>query len=372
VDIDDAFEHYDAAAGECAPTRTAPRGRAAASNPTGRFERLIVEDDWEAEPDPDDASDSSSPPTRFYRDTSKSIITFHDSPDLSFSASLNPYRGCEHGCIYCYARPYHEFLGLSAGLDFESTIFVKEDAPELLRKTLSKKSWQPQVVHLCGVTDPYQPFERNFQITRKCLEVLLEFKNPVSLITKNGLITRDLDLLSEFAKWNGVSVAVSITTLDEPLRRKLEPRASSAEKRLEALRRLSDAGVPTAAMVAPLFPGLTDHELIPILERAKEVGITHAGYTVLRLPWGVKELVADWLNEHAPGSKQKVLSRVSEMQGKNMSGKGFKSRMRGEGVFADQIRFVFESACSRLEIPKRRPKLSTAHFRVPSAQKTLF
>jgi DNA repair photolyase len=264
------------------------RGRGTPDNPGGRFERLkLVLDD-----DVHEAGDlpADRVPTELFRDDARSIVSRNESPDIGFETSVNPYRGCEHGCIYCYARPYHEYLGLSAGLDFETKLFVKERAPELLREELSKRSWRPQTVVLSGVTDPYQPIERTLRLTRGCLEVLADFRNPVAVITKSAGVTRDLDVLRELAAHQAGSVALSVTTLDEPLRRVMEPRAATGEDRLAAVARLNDAGVPAGVMIGPVIPGLNDHEIPRILTRAAEARAQFAGYVMLKLSHGLAPL----------------------------------------------------------------------------------
>ena len=265
--------------------RTPYKGRGAPINPPNRFEELHLERQTETD-DPDDPA----PGTRFYVDRTKTILVRNDSPDIGFSVSLNPYRGCEHGCIYCYARPFHEYLGLSAGLDFESKIFVKTDAPRLLRQELMKPSWKPVVIVMSGVTDCFQPVERRLKITRQCLQVLAEFRQPVGLITKNALITRDIDVLSELARYNLVSVTLSVTTLDRNLQAVLEPRTSIPSARLGAIHALAKAGIPVGVNVAPIIPGLTDHEMPAILNVARKAGAIRAGYTMLRLPYAVAPL----------------------------------------------------------------------------------
>ncbi len=336
-----------------------PRGRGAAANPTNRFERIAVE--MEA-PGPDRVA------TELLRDSSRSIISRNDSPDIGFEASLNPYRGCEHGCIYCYARPSHEYLGFSAGLDFESRIMVKEDAAELLRREVSSRSWQPQVLVMSGVTDPYQPVERKLGITRGCLAVLAELRNPVAVITKNELVTRDIDHLAELAGHDAAAVFLSITTLDPELARRMEPRASHPRDRLLAVERLARAGIPVGVMVAPIVPALTDHELPGILEAAAAAGARYAGYTVMRLPGAVAGLFESWLGEHFPDRKEKVLNRIRELRGGRLNDPRFGSRMRGEGIFAQQLRALFESSLRRYGLEKRRLELSTAAFRRPGGQ----
>jgi DNA repair photolyase len=337
------------------------RGRGAPANPPNRFEPLWYcrDPEWT---DPDDPSVE----TQFFKDTSRSIIAYNDSPDVGFDASINPYRGCEHGCIYCYARPTHEYLGFSAGLDFEVKILVKEDAPELLRHELSSPRWKPQVLAISGVTDPYQPIERRLHLTRRCLQVLAEFRNPVVIITKNHLVTRDLDLLKELARHEAVRVLLSITTLDGSLGRVMEPRASHPARRLAAIDALSQAGVPTGVLAAPVIPGLTDHELPSIIAAAAQAGAQSAGYVALRLPYGLGPLFEQWLAQHFPDRKEKVLHRIRAMRGGKLNDPRFSARMRGEGIFAEQIAALFEVARRKAGIDGRGPTLSTAAFRAPS------
>jgi DNA repair photolyase len=344
------------------PERPPPqRGRGAPINPPNRFEPLSYSRDpeWNSLEDP-------ALETQFFKDTSRSIITYNDSPDVGFDASINPYRGCEHGCIYCYARPTHEYLGFSAGLDFESKILVKEDAPELLRRELSSPRWKPQVLAISGVTDSYQPIERRLQLTRRCLQVLAEFRNPVVIITKNHLVTRDVDVLGELARYEAVRVFLSVTTLDGSLSRVMEPRASHPTRRLAAIEALSRAGVQTGVLVAPVIPGLTDHELPSILAAAVQAGAKVAGYVTLRLPHGVGPLFEQWLGQHFPDRKDKVLHRIRAIRGGKLNDPRFNSRMRGEGIFAEQIRSLFALACRKAGIDGRGPALSTAAFRLPS------
>jgi DNA repair photolyase len=303
--------------------------------------------------------------TRLLSDSSRSVISRNDSPDVGFDVSLNPYRGCEHGCIYCYARPTHEYLGFSAGIDFESRILVKEDAPELLRRELSSPKWQPEELVMSGVTDPYQPVERKLEITRRCLAVLAEFRNPVGVITKNELITRDIDHLSELASHNAAAAFISITTLDGELARKMEPRASHPRERLKAVERLAAAGIPVGVMVAPVVPAITDHEIPKILEAAAAAGAQSAGYVMMRLPGAVAGLFEAWLEEHFPDRKDKVLNRVRGLRGGKLYDPRFGSRMRGEGIFADQVKAVFETARRRYGLDQKRVELSTAAFRRP-------
>ena len=337
------------------------RGRGASGNVPNRFERI------EYTPDPEyaDEDETPRPETVFYRDVSKSIIAYNESPDVGFNASINPYRGCEHGCIYCFARPTHEFLGMSAGLDFETRIMVKEDAPELLGDALASPKWVPQAVGMSGVTDPYQPIERKLKITRRCLEVFRAFHNPVVIITKNRLVTRDIDILRDMAEYDCAAVFVSMTTLDLDLNRVMEPRTSSPAQRLETIHQLAEAGVPVGTLVAPIVPGLTDHEIAPLVEAATEAGARYAGYIVLRLPWAVAPLFERWLEEHYPDRKDKVLKRVRSVRGGKLYDSEYGKRMRGEGLFAVQIERMFEVACRRAGIFGRDAPLSTEHFRVP-------
>ncbi len=344
-------------------------GRGALDNPAGRFEKIALQ--WDAAELADEEGRLSAA-TTLYRDATRTIISRNDSEDIPFECSINPYRGCEHGCIYCYARPYHEYLGLSAGLDFETKIFVKENAPELLRAELAARSWRPQPVVLSGVTDPYQPVERKLEITRRCLAVLAEFRNPVAIITKNALVTRDMDILTELARHNAVAVNISITTLDESLRRTMEPRAATAEKRLEALARLNAAGIPAGVMTAPIIPGLTDHEIAPLLEAAGKAGARWAGFTVVRLAYGLKDLFGQWLQTHFPDRVNKVLNRIREIRGGKLNDPRFGTRMRGEGVFADYIAKMHHIAREKAGITNVRTPLSTAAFRVPGATKALW
>jgi DNA repair photolyase len=336
------------------------RGRGSATNPKNRFETI------ERVPEPPEDSDEvSAPHTQFYPDSSKSLIAFNDSPDVGFDASINPYRGCEHGCVYCYARPTHEYLGFSAGLDFETKIMVKEDAPELLRKELARPNWKPQLVALSGNTDCYQPVEKQKQLTRRCLEVLLEFRNPVVIVTKNHLVTRDIDILAQLATFDCIGVTISLSTLDAKLAASMEPRASRPARRLEAIRKLAAAGVPVGYLQAPMIPGLTDAEAPAIGIAAALAGATFSGYVALRLPFAVKELFEQWLTQYYPDKKDKILHRVREIRGGKLNDPNFKSRMRGEGKFAEQMSALFQLARKKSGITERWPKLSTEHFRRP-------
>jgi DNA repair photolyase len=336
------------------------RGRGSASNPKNRFESI------ERVPEPPQDSDEiSAPHTEFFPDHSKSILAYNDSPDVGFDASINPYRGCEHGCVYCYARPSHEYLGFSSGLDFETKIMVKEDAPKLLRQELSSRAWKPQLVALSGNTDCYQPVEKKKQLTRRCLEVFLEFRNPVMIITKNHLVTRDVDILAELARYDCVGVTVSVTTLDHKLSSLLEPRASRPARRLSAIKTLAEAGVPVGYLQAPMIPGLTDSEAPAIGAAAARAGATFSGYVALRLPFAVKALFEHWLEQNYPEKKNKILNRVREIRGGKLNDPNFKSRMRGEGIYAEQMAELFQLARKKSGIAERWPKLSAEHFRRP-------
>lgn len=336
--------------------------RGATINPRGRFERLEVKLDEEF------AEGARNPDTQYLRDSAQSLTSYTDSPDIGFSASINPYRGCEHGCAYCYARPYHEYLGFSAGIDFETRIMVKTEAPEILRRELSSPKWRPQPVAMSGVTDCYQPVERKLRITRRCLEVLAEFQNPVAIVTKNHLVTRDLDILRGLAAVEAASVSISITTINAVLARRMEPRASLPAHRLEAISRLSSEGIPVSVLVAPVIPGLTEHEIPSILSAARRAGAKSAGYTLLRLPYGVKDIFSAWLAEQLPEAREKILGRIRGMRGGALNDSRFGLRMRGEGTEAESIRQLFEIAAAREGLNKRSMMLSTAAFRNPADQ----
>ena len=340
-----------------------PPGRGTTLDPPNRYEPLHLE------PDPDAARDDDGgvppAPTVFYRDASRSILAENDSPDVGFRYSVNPYRGCEHGCVYCYARPTHEYLGFSAGLDFERKIMVKEDAPALLEKALGAPGWEPQVVALSGNTDCYQPIERRLGITRRCLEVFARFRNPVAAITKSALVARDADLYAELARHDAAHVTLSITTLDPDLARRMEPRAARPERRLDALRALAAAGVPVSVNVAPIVPGLNDHEIPRILEAAAAAGATSAAWVLLRMPAPIDRLVDAWLAEHYPDRRERVLNRIRETRGGRLSDARFGVRQRGEGEYALQIRALFAVAVRKYGLDRPRRPLSAAAFRRP-------
>lgn len=342
------------------------RGRGASSNVSNRYDSLTYE---ATEEDFDNyQEDKAVLKTEVLKDSSRTIITENKSPDIGFRYSINAYRGCEHGCAYCYARPTHEYLGFSPGLDFESKIMVKEEAPVLLREALMKKSWQPEVIFMSGITDCYQPLERKMQLTRGCLQVLAEFKNPVGIITKNALITRDVDILQEMATWNGATVYISITSLNADLTRRLEPRTSRPEARLNAIRVLAEAGVKVGVNVAPCIPGLNDHEMPHILKAAADAGATSAGYTPLRLPSSVLPIFTEWLDVHDPLKKDKILGAVRDIRGGKLNDANFGSRMRGEGPRADAMEQMFKLYTRKYGLNLKDFHLSADHFKRPSNQ----
>jgi DNA repair photolyase len=336
--------------------------RGATINPPNRFERMEVSLDEEFE------AEARNPETMYLRDDTQTVISYTDSPDIGFGASINPYRGCEHGCAYCYARPYHEYLGFSAGVDFETRIMVKTAAPEILRSELSSPKWRPQPLAMSGVTDCYQPVERKLQITRRCLQVLAEFRNPVTIVTKNYLVTRDLDVLGELTAVGAARVNMSITTLDADLARRLEPRASLPRHRLEAIETLSSKGIPVGVLVAPVIPGLTEHEIPAILGAAHRAGAESARYSLLRLPYGVRDIFSAWLAEHLPEARQRILGRICAVRGGALNDSRFGTRMRGEGAQAENIRRLFEVSVAREGLNRRSVQLSTAAFQNPASQ----
>lgn len=338
------------------PLHDSLKGRGVPYDPPNRFETVSVE----MEPG---HRGEEKPRTEFIADATRSIVARNRSPDLGFDATLNPYRGCEHGCVYCYARPTHEYLGFSSGLDFERKILVKRRAPELLRAALSRPSWKPQVLAVSGVTDAYQPIERRLEITRGCLEVLRDFRNPVTIITKNHLVTRDVDILRDLAAHDCVHVSVSVTTLRNGLRRVMEPRTSIPARRLDAIRKLSDAGIPVGVCVAPVIPALTDEELPAILNAAAEAGAAWASFLLLRLPRGVDDHFTTWLAAHFPDRKDKVLARIREVRGGRLNDPAFHRRFRGEGEYAAQIEALFRAAARRVGLDRRPRPLSTEAFR---------
>jgi DNA repair photolyase len=338
------------------------RGRGAASNTSGRYEplaRVAFDDGWQ--------SLEELPPFKTYvqEERARKIITRNDSPDIGFDRSINPYRGCEHGCIYCFARPTHAYQGLSPGLDFESKLFVKPDAPELLARELAAPGYEPRMIAMGTNTDPYQPIERKWQVTRRILEVLRDANHPVGIVTKSALVMRDIDILSEMAAKGLAKVALSVTTLDPKLARVMEPRAATPSKRLEALRVLSNAGVPTAVMTAPIVPAINDSEIERILDAAANAGVTQAGYVMLRMPIEIKDLFREWLHEHFPDKAKHVISLVRDLHGGKDYDSTWGKRQRGDGPYAWSIGRRFELACRRLGLNERRTRMTTALFTPP-------
>jgi DNA repair photolyase len=349
-------------------------GRGTNSNPKNRFETLHVEPDFEHIDGEEGLLERlAHPPAHYYIDGTKSIIAHNDSPDVGFSYSINPYRGCSHGCIYCYARPTHEYLGFSAGLDFETKILVKDKAADLLRKELASPKWVPQTLSISGVTDCYQPIERKLQLTRQCLQVLAECRNPLCIVTKNQLVTRDIDLLSELATHDAAAVFISVTTLDKDLSQVMEPRTSEPNRRLAAIETLAKAGVPVGVMLAPMIPGLTDHEIPSILKAAADAGAVAAGFVPLRLPYAVAPLFEQWLEQHFPDRKDKVLNRIRSMRAGKLNDSNFGSRMEGFGIFAEQMKAMFDLTKRKVGLDGDGPKLFTDSFRPPKGpQMTLW
>jgi len=356
-----------------APPAKGSRGRGAVRNVPGRFERFNTtpfDDGWGSLDEPAPRLETVVTP-----ESVRTILTTNDSPDIPFDRSINPYKGCEHGCIYCFARPSHAYLDLSPGLDFESRIFSKPNAAELLRKTLRKRGYRPEVLALGANTDPYQPVERRLRVTRSILEVLSEFRHPVTIVTKSNMVLRDLDLLVPMAEEGLASVFVSVTTLDRQLARRMEPRAPTPERRLEALRGLCAAGVPVGVLASPMIPALNDHELEGILERAVEAGARTASYLIVRLPHELKQLFTDWLEANYPDRAAKVLNRIREVRGGRLNDPRFGSRMHGAGSYAEMLSRRFELACKRLALGERPGELDTSKFRVPplpGQQRSLF
>ncbi len=348
------------------------RGRGAQSNASGRYEpvaRIAFDDGWQSLDD--------LPPfkTTVQADATRKIITRNDSPDIGFDRSINPYRGCEHGCVYCFARPTHAYLGLSPGLDFESKLFVKPDAPDLLEKELAAPTYQPKVIAIGTNTDPYQPIERKYGVMRRILEVLERAGHPVGIVTKSALVTRDIDILARMAERKLAKVALSVTTLDAGLARTMEPRAAAPMRRLEALRRLSEAGVPTTVMVAPVVPALNDSEIERILEAAQVAGVKEAGYVLLRLPLEVRDLFREWLMANYPDRYRHVMKLVRDTRDGKDYDSEWGTRMKGTGPYAWMLGRRFEVACERLGLNVARTTLTTQHFRKPKpddAQLSLF
>ncbi len=355
---------------------TDPRkGRGAAINPEGRFEKVEREayDDGWMHDEEDDEGDGRALKTQIIEETAASIITRNNSPDIPFTQSINPYQGCEHGCSYCYARPTHAYRNLSPGVDFETRIFAKINAAELLRKELAKPGYKCEVISLGANTDPYQPAEKKLGITRAVLEVCAEFNQPVGIVTKNAMVERDIDILASMAQRKLVNVHLSVNNLDHDIARRLEPRCSAPARRLQAIRTLSEAGVPVGVLVAPVIPFLNDDQIEAVLEAAFEAGATQAGYVVLRLPYEVKTLFRDWLERHYPLKAKHVMSRVHEFRGGRDNDPNFGSRMRGQGEFADLLAKRFAIAKRRIGYEERsrmmrNASLDTTLFRVPGCE----
>jgi DNA repair photolyase len=351
------------------------RGRGALSNEASRYDsekRIRTTDGWESQASAASDEDDELPPLRtsLTRDATRTILARNTSPDIPFDRSINPYRGCEHGCIYCFARPTHAYLGLSPGLDFETKILFKPDAAKLLVAELASPKYRPDVVAMGTNTDPYQPVERELKITRQILRVLSEFNNPVGIVTKSHLVTRDIDILGDMAKRNLAEVFLSVTTLDKELARVMEPRASAPHRRLAAIKALSEAGIPTGVMTAPMIPGLNDHEMEALLEAAKEAGATRAGFTVLRLPLEIKDLFQEWLRQHRPDRAERVLSLIRQMRGGALYQSQFGLRMKGDGPIANILNARFAVAVKRLELNLVRYRLDASRFRVPESART--
>ena len=345
-------------------TRKAAKGRGASFNPKNRFETLAIEKTPEGLAEYfEDPEEGRNILTKFYIDHTRSILAKNDSPDIGFTYSVNPYRGCEHGCIYCYARPTHEYLGFSSGLDFETKIMVKPDAPALLDEQLSRPSWRPQTVMLSGDTDCYQPIENKLQITRRCLEVFLQHHNPVSIVTKNALIQRDVEILKELASLNLVVVTISITSLNHDLVRRMEPRTSIPAKRLATIKVLSGQGIPVAVNACPIIPGLNDVEIPSILEESSSRGARTAGYAIVRLPHAVQDLFLDWLRRELPDRALTILNRLRDVRKGDLTCSDFGVRLNGEGQIADAIEQLFQSSCRRFHFNETTLPLSTSQFR---------
>ena len=337
------------------------RGRGASTNPSHRFTDEEIDYDIDEE-----TGQLRKPDRKILTDHTKGIISTKRSPDIPFDVSVNPYRGCEHGCAYCYARPTHEFLNMSPGLDFETKIVAKYDAPTLLREKLASTSWTPQTLVMSGVTDPYQPVEKELQITRKCIEVLSESRHPLVIITKNYGVTRDIDLLKSLADIRAVRVVLSITSLQKELIGNLEPRTSRPNKRLQAVKELTEAGIPVHVNIAPIIPGLTDDEIVPIMEASKEAGAQSVSYTILRLPYSVKEIFLKWLDDHEPNRKQKVINKMKSLKDGKLNRSGFGERFHGDGAYGEQIRQLTEIHKKRLNLNKNREPLNCSEFRRPA------
>ena len=342
------------------------KGRGTTATPQNRFESLRTDADWEQLAADDELLvEPSKAPTEFLPDKSESLIVENHSPDIPFRFGVNAYRGCEHGCAYCYARPYHEYLGMNAGLDFETKILVKFDAVRILRRELNKPSWKGEWLHMSGVTDCYQPCERNFRLTRGLLEVMNEANQAVTIVTKNALVCRDIDILADMARRNLAQVGLSVTTLDAKLGRVLEPRTSSPEARLKAIAALSAAGIPVRAMLAPMIPGLTDHELPQLMAAVKEAGAGAVSYILLRLPFAVAPIFQQWLAEHRPLALPKVEGLIRGARDGALYKSEFGTRMKGKGVYADNLKTTFNVFVKKLGLDGPLPELDCSQFRPP-------
>ncbi|MFT7629578.1 MAG: DNA repair photolyase [Mariniblastus sp.] len=346
--------------------RPGPAGRGSRLRGSGRFERIQEVTDWEQVNDPEHLETlNQKVKSEFLRDASESVVSQNKSPDVDFNFSLNPYRGCAHGCSYCYARPTHEYLGFNAGLDFETKIVVKYNAPTLFRKWLQRPAWNSAIepVMLSGVTDCYQPCEKEFKLTRACLEIALQAQQPMRIITKNALVKRDLDLLTELARQNLVCVTISLATLDQSLVKTMEPRSSSPLARLKTIEALANANVPVKVLTAPLIPALNDQEIPQLLQQASDAGATYAGYVMLRLPTSVEPVFMDWLDQHFPDRKSKIIGRLKSLGGGEAYDPTFGTRMKGQGIWAEQIKNLFNAYCAKWQLKQGVPSLRSDLFR---------
>jgi len=340
------------------------KGRGAQLNPPNRFDKLHIEElEEDKEYDYSEAGEPRKISTNFYKDYSKSVISKNDSYDLDFNYSFNPYRGCEHGCVYCYARPTHEYLGFSSGIDFETKIIVKEDAAEILEHEFKKKSYKPEIIMFSGNTDCYQPIERKLKITRKALQVCLEYRNPVSIVTKNSLIERDIDILEKMASMNLVTVLMSITTLDKKITSSMEPRTSTPERKLHTIEELSKHNIPCGVNLAPIIPGLNDEEIPVILKEVSKRGGVLARHSMIRLPYSVKEIFIEYVKKEFPDRSSKILNKIREIHGGKLNENEFGKRFRGEGKLADTINDLFDLTCKKFHLNEKRTDLNVNLFR---------
>jgi len=337
------------------------KGRGSAQNPKNRFTDTDLEYEIDSE-----TGRLKKPKTQLLKDHTAGIISRNSSPDIPFDVGLNPYRGCEHGCVYCYARPTHEFLGMSAGLDFESKIVVKYEAPELLRKTLANENWKPQTLVMSGVTDPYQPIEKELEITRRCVEILADCSHPLVIITKNYLVTRDIDYLKKLAEIGAVRVTISLTSLRSEITNVMEPRTSRPARRLKAIEELTKAGIPVNVNIAPIIPGLTDEEIVPMMEAAADAGASSMAYTIVRLPYGVKDIFSKWLEDHFPDRKDKVLNRIKSLKDGQLNRTEFGKRFQTVGPYANQIKQLINIHKKRLGLDEPVPPLNRSEFKRPT------